>query len=132
MRDRVDAAPVARLATVRPDGAPHVVPVCFARVGDTIVSIVDAKPKTTTALQRLANVRSSGVASLLVDHYDDDWTQLWWVRVDGAARVVDQGDEHRRAVAALVDKYPQYRDLPPRGPVLLLDATRWSGWRYAG
>jgi PPOX class probable F420-dependent enzyme len=132
MRERVATARVARLATVRPDGAPHVVPVCFALVGDTIVSVVDSKPKRTPALQRLANVRARPDASLLVDHYDDDWTTLWWVRVDGSARVLDDGDAHRRAVSALVSKYPQYRDARPDGPVLVLEPTRWSGWRYAG
>src|SRR5262245_39864365 len=89
MRTRVRKARVARLATVTPGGAPHVVPCCFAVVGDVVATAVDdVKVKSTPALQRAANVRATPRASLLVDHYDDDWAALWWVRVDGAARVV--------------------------------------------
>src|SRR4029453_4312281 len=79
-RDRVEWARVARLATVRPDGRPHVVPITFPLVGDAGGSAVDQKPKTTLALARLANLAVHPVASVLVDHYDDDWARLWWVR----------------------------------------------------
>jgi PPOX class probable F420-dependent enzyme len=129
MRRRVDAARVARLATVTPAGAPHIVPVCFAFRGDDIVSVVDGKPKTTTALQRLANVRANPAVTLLVDHYDDrDWTRLWWVRIDGPAEVVEGGDGYRRALAALTAKYEQYRADPPTGPVLTITPEVWRGW----
>jgi PPOX class probable F420-dependent enzyme len=129
MRRRVDAARVARLATVTPAGAPHLVPVCFAFRGDDIVSVVDGKPKTTTALQRLANVRANPAVTLLVDHYDDrDWTRLWWVRIDGPAEVVEGGDGYRRALAALTAKYEQYRADPPTGPVLTITPEVWRGW----
>jgi len=124
MRQRMASARVARLATVRPDGTPHIVPCCFVLDGDTIYSAVDAKPKTTLALQRLANVRANPHASLVVDHYDDDWSQLWWIRVDGDARVV----ESDVAVALLRAKYPQYAQTPPPGAVVAIAVTRWRAW----
>ena len=83
--ERLALARIGRLATVTPAGRPHIVPVCFTLHDGRIVTAVDAKPKSTTALARLDNVRATGRASLLVDHYDEDWTRLWWVRVDGPA-----------------------------------------------
>ena len=123
--ERLAAARVGRLATVTADGEPHVVPVCFALAGDRIVTAVDAKPKATRALRRLDNVRASGRASLLVDHYEEDWARLWWVRVDGPAAVVDVDDE---ALAVLAAKYEQYRAAPPAGPVIALRPERWRSW----
>ena len=128
MRGLVSPAPVARLATVRRDGHPHVVPVCFVITEDVVYSAVDGKPKRHRHLQRLSNVRATGTASLLVDEYDDDWSRLWWVRLDGRARLVDDTAEAERAIHALSDKYPQYRDQPPSGPVLAIDVQRWVGW----
>ena len=131
MRARFDSARVARLATVDARNRPHLVPVCFALDGDTIVSAVDAKPKTTTALRRLANVRVNPAVSLLVDHYDDDWSRLWWARADGDARVVDAGTPaHHRAIALLVARYTQYRDALPRGPVIAVAVRSWRGWSW--
>jgi PPOX class probable F420-dependent enzyme len=127
-RDRLATARVGRLGTVTPEGRPHLVPCCFALVGDTVYSAIDAKPKSTTALRRLANVRSEPRASLLVDHYAEDWSTLWWVRVDGTARVVDGGPERADALDALADKYDQYRRNPPPGPVVALDVTAWRAW----
>jgi PPOX class probable F420-dependent enzyme len=128
------AARVAHLATADARGVPHVVPLVFAVEGDVVVSAVDAKPKRTTALRRLANVRANPRVALLADHYDDaDWTALWWVRADGTARVLDPGEAAaRRAVALLVERYAQYRERAPEGPVLEVAVTRWSGWRAAG
>jgi PPOX class probable F420-dependent enzyme len=128
IRARVGEARVARLGTVTEDGRPHLVPCCFALVGDTAYSAVDAKPKSTLALRRLANLRARGQASLLVDHYDEDWSTLWWVRVDGAGRVVDAGRERDAALAALAAKYDQYRRDPPPGPVVAVDITTWRAW----
>ena len=128
IRARVAEARVARLGTVTEDGRPHLVPCCFALVGDTAYSAVDAKPKSTLALRRLANVRARGQASLLVDHYGEDWSTLWWVRVDGAGRVVDAGPERDAALAALSAKYDQYRRDPPPGPVVAVDITTWRAW----
>ena len=95
LRRRFASSPVARLATARPDGQPHVVPVVFALVGDTIYTAVDAKPKSTLRLQRLVNLQSDPRCALLVDRYDDDWSQLWWVRADGVASVLDRDPADR-------------------------------------
>jgi PPOX class probable F420-dependent enzyme len=128
-RERVAAARVARLATVRPDGRPHVVPVTFAPVGaDVIVTAVDHKPKRTHDLQRLRNIEANPEVSLLVDHYDEDWTTLWWVRVDAAARVVHHEPERSRLVAALVEKYAAYAGRPPEGPVVVMAVHRVASW----
>lgn len=128
MRERVTRARVARLATVTDDGRPHIVPCCFALAADTAYSAVDAKPKSTLALRRLANLRGNPRASLLVDHYDEDWSALWWVRLDGAGRLVDDRDERDRGLSALAAKYDQYRRVPPPGPVIALDITTWRAW----
>lgn len=128
LRERIESEPVARLATVRPDGSAHVVPVCFAFDGDDIVSAVDDKPKSTRDLARLENVRTQPRASLLVDHYEDDWTKLWWVRVDTSAHVGDDPVRAERGIRALVDKYPQYRELRPGGRLLILTPLRWRSW----
>ena len=127
-RARLSSARVGRLATVRPDGGPHVVACCFAVQGDRLWTAVDAKPKTTTRLQRLDNIRAHPRASLLVDHYEEDWDALWWVRVDGAAAILDDDAEHDEAVAALVAKYHQYTTAAPRGAVIAIAIERWSGW----
>lgn len=124
---RFGAARVARLATTDSEAQPHLVPVVFALVGETVWTAVDAKPKTTTALRRLDNVRAHPAVSLLVDHYADDWATLWWVRADGVATVLDV-DEGRAGLDALTAKYPQYQDNPPPGPVLRVDVTRWVSW----
>jgi PPOX class probable F420-dependent enzyme len=131
MRRRFAVARVGRLATVRPDGRPHVVPVCFAADGDRVVSIVDDKPKRSARLARLANVRAHPAVSLIVDEYDDDWSRLWWVRADGSAVVVDGGVDHERAVAALGKKYAQYREVRPSGAVLVITVEQWSGWAFS-
>ncbi len=131
MRDRVTGAPVARLATVRPDGHPHIVPITFALSGDTVMTAVDHKPKTTSRLQRLRNIRARPVASVLVDYYDDDWTRLWWVRGDGTASIVQEGVERDQAVTLLVAKYPPYRERPPEGPVIVIVVASWTSWSGA-
>jgi PPOX class probable F420-dependent enzyme len=132
-RARFAAARVARLATADASGRPHVVPLVFAVDGDTVLSAVDAKPKRTTALKRLANVEANPQVALLADHYDDaDWDALWWVRADGTGRVVQpDAPDAARAVELLRARYPQYRAHPPAGPVLVVDVRRWSGWQAA-
>ena len=127
-RARLSAARVGHLATVRPDGHPHVVACCFALQGDRLWTAVDAKPKASPRLQRLENVRAHPWASLLVDHYEEAWDELWWVRADGAAAVLEAGAEHETAVGALVAKYPQYGVAPPRGAVIAVAVERWVGW----
>jgi PPOX class probable F420-dependent enzyme len=128
MRRLVSAAPVGRLATVRSNGHPHVVPGCFVITDDVVYSAVDDKPKRHRHLQRVSNVTATGTASLLVDEYHDDWSRLWWVRLDGRARLVDDAAEAERAIGLLSDKYPQYRGQPPSGPVLAVEVERWVGW----
>lgn len=128
---RFAQAPIARLATVSPDGMPHLVPVVFALRDDVVYTAVDAKPKTTQRLRRLANIETNPQVSLLVDHYADDWTQLWWVRADGIARVV-AGDDAERGIRLLTERYEQYRTQPPAGPVIAIRVEHWSGWQAAG
>lgn len=123
------SARVARLATAGADGVPHLVPVTFALDGDDVVWAVDAKPKTTTALRRLRNIAAQPNVSLLVDHYDEDWSRLWWVRVDGHATVT--GVEDEPGMAALVAKYEQYARTPPGGPVVRVRVRTWRGWSAA-
>jgi PPOX class probable F420-dependent enzyme len=132
-RERFAAARVARLATADAAGRPHLVPVVFALAGDTVYHAVDAKPKRTTRLRRLANATANPRVALLADHYDDaDWTALWWVRADGGARVLEPGEaEAGRAVDLLAARYVQYRAARPEGPVLAVDVERWSGWSAA-
>lgn len=127
-RDRFATARVARLATVRRSGEPHLVPITFAVRGDQVLSVVDAKPKRTTALQRLDNVEANPAVSLLVDEYDDDWNRLWWARADGHAVVVRDEGALRDAVDLLSGKYAQYAQNPPEGPLLVVTVTKWIGW----
>jgi PPOX class probable F420-dependent enzyme len=125
---RLTAALVARLATTDPDGRPHLVPIVFAIDGDTLYSAVDAKPKRSRTLRRIENARERPDVTILVDHYDDDWTRLWWIRLRGRARVLDGGDELEHALRLLAEKYPQYRDEPPGAPVLAVDLTEVRDW----
>jgi PPOX class probable F420-dependent enzyme len=131
--DALRDARVARLGTVDDGGAVRLVPVCFAVVDGWIVSAVDHKPKRTGQLRRLDDMRASGAATLLVDHYDDDWSTLWWVRVRGRAEVLDgTGPARDAALDELVSKYPQYVEHRPAGAVwrIAMDEVRW--WRAAG
>jgi PPOX class probable F420-dependent enzyme len=122
-------SPVAMLATVGPDGVPHVVPVVFALHGDVVYTAVDAKRKSTKKLRRLANIETNPRVSLLVDHYDDDWSKLWWVRADGEAAVHYSGEEMASGYAWLRQKYIQYQRIALDGPVVTVDVTRWSSWQ---
>jgi len=123
-------ATVARLATVGSDGHPHLVPITFAMLDErTLVTAVDHKPKRTSALKRLANIEAESRVSVLVDHYEDDWERLWWVRADGLARVEGGRTSKSAALArALAARYPQYRARPPAGPFILVEIQRFSGW----
>lgn len=130
MRRRAERARVARLATVAGDGQPHLVPCCFAIVGDRFCTAVDdIKPKSTRSLRRLDNIRRHPEISVLVDHYDDDWSALWWIRLDGRARLVEAGSvEHDEAKELLAAKYEQYHVQPPEGTVITADITTWRAW----
>jgi PPOX class probable F420-dependent enzyme len=128
MRALVARAGVGRLATIAPDGRPHLVPICFALDGDMLYSAVDEKPKRSRRLQRIENVRAHPDVTVLVDHYEEDWARLWWVRLRGRARVLEHGREAQAALALLVAKYEQYREHPPSGPVLAFAVREWRGW----
>jgi PPOX class probable F420-dependent enzyme len=129
-RERFAGAPVARLATVRPDGRPHLVPVVFALAGDVVWTAVDDKPKSTRRLQRLRNIEANPAVSLLVDHYEADWSRLWWVRLDGRAAVHQLEDDGAESgLAALAQKYAQYQLRPPPGPLIRIEADAWHSWR---
>jgi PPOX class probable F420-dependent enzyme len=128
MRKRVRDARVARLATVGADGRPHLVPICFVLEGDVLYSAVDEKPKRSQRLKRLENIRNRPEVAVLVDHYEEDWTRLWWVRLDGTASVLDEGPEREHALALLREKYEQYRAQPPTGPVIAVRIERRRAW----
>ena len=127
-RARFEEASVARLATVRPDGAPHIVPVTFALDGGTIVTAVDGKPKRGTPLRRFENVAADPRVSILVDAYDADWTRLWWARAVGRGTVLAAGAELERALDMLRARYPQYATVALTGPAMVIAVDRWSGW----
>ncbi len=135
-RERFASARVARLATVAVAGTPHLVPICFAMLSaDVIASAVDHKPKRTASLQRLANIEANPCVALLADSWSEDWSQLWWARADGLARVVGSGEApqlRERAAAELALKYPQYGARPPSGELIVIDVQRWSGWSASG
>jgi PPOX class probable F420-dependent enzyme len=129
--ERFRSARVARLATVNAAGHPHLVPVTFALWSTVIVIAIDHKPKATANLRRLRNIKETGRVSLLADEYDDqDWSRLWWVRVDGTARIVDDERERANQVERLCKKYGQYRENPPAGPVIWVDVDTLTGWAY--
>ena len=128
-RDRLAGSPVARLATLRADGTPRLVPITFVLLGDLLCSAVDdVKPKRSPRLARLDDVRRDPRVALVADRYADDWSALWWVRVDGTAEVHETGPLRADALAALCAKYPQYAAAPPDGPVLVITPERWTGW----
>lgn len=124
-RERFVAARTAALATVDAAGTPHLVPIVFTVDGNVLAFAVDHKPKTTTNLRRLRNIAENDRVCLLVDHYDDDWSRLWWVRADGRAAVAE---DPARWIERLADRYAQYRERPPQGPVVTITVDRWRGW----
>lgn len=132
-RDRARAlaegARVARLGTLSKTGRVELVPMTFAIVDDVLYTAVDHKPKTTTELKRLDNVRATPEVSMLIDEYDDaDWSALWWVRLRGLARVEEAGPQYDKAIDALVDKYAQYAEVRPDGPAIVVELIRWQWW----
>jgi PPOX class probable F420-dependent enzyme len=101
--------PVACLATLDAEGRPELVPIVFALSDAALWTPIDGKPKRGGELARVRNLRRDGRVSLLLDHYDDDWERLWWLRVDGRGEVVAaRGAAAERALAALRAKYPRY------------------------
>ncbi len=130
MRRRVSDARVARLATVDAQNRPHLVPCTFALDGETFYSVIDeVKAKTTRDLRRLANIRVHPDVTVLVDHYDEDWSALWWIRLDGVAEILDgRSPQHEAGTRALAAKYPQYADVPLDGPLIVMHIARWQAW----
>ncbi len=128
IRRHVAEARAGRLATLNPDGTPHLVPIVFVLAGDTLYSAVDAKPKRSRTLRRIENARLRPDVSVLVDQYEEEWSRLWWIRLEGQARVLDEGEEAAKALGLLTEKYDQYRSQPPGLPVLAIDICAWRSW----
>jgi PPOX class probable F420-dependent enzyme len=128
---RLSNSRAAHLATVDEEGRPHIVPIVFAIHKDTLYFAVDEKPKKTRDLQRLKNIAANPAVSVLADHYEDDWSKLWWVRADGTARVVTDSAEAERATELLAGKYEQHRRARPAGPVVAIHLDRMTGWAAA-
>ena len=130
-RARFAAAPVVRLGTADGQGRPHVVVVTFAVDGDVVYTAVDQKPKSGRPLKRLRNVGENPAVTMLADHYSEDWETLWWVRADGKAAILTGRREMAAPLGLLTDRYWQYRQAPPTGPVLAVTVERWTGWSGA-
>ncbi|MDN3356526.1 TIGR03668 family PPOX class F420-dependent oxidoreductase [Actinomadura sp. DC4] len=127
-RSRLASVPVVRLATTDGEGRPHLVVTTFAVDGDRLYTAVDAKPKSTRDLKRLRNIRADPRVAVLADHYEDDWSRLWWARADGTAEIVEDPGAMARPIALLRERYGQYRETPPEGPVVAITVERWTGW----
>jgi PPOX class probable F420-dependent enzyme len=132
-RRRLASARIARLATVRADGRPHLVPIVFDFDGETVRTIADPKPKRDLDLLRHRNIRVNPAVSLLVDEYEESWRAIWWVRADGEARVVDDGPEREEAIRMLRAKYPQYAEwTAPFGAATIIRVERITSWELEG
>ena len=119
---------VATLATLAGDGSPHLVPVVFAVEGPDLVTAIDGKPKKGTRLARLENVARDPRVTILVHHYEEDWSRLWWVRIDGRASLEETGDGFNRALTALAQRYPQYASVELGGPVIRIRIEGTTAW----
>ena len=128
-RERFSSSRVAQLATAGADGVPHLVPIVFAVSNDVIYTAVDAKRKSTQRLRRMANIEVNPAVSLIVDHYEDDWSRLWWVRADGNAEIHYSGEEMAAGYFELRRKYVQYQRIALDGPVIAVTVAGWSGWQ---
>jgi PPOX class probable F420-dependent enzyme len=130
-REKFLSARSARLATADVTGQPHLVPVVYAVVEDTVCFAVDQKPKRSRSLKRLDNIEHNERVSILVDHYSDDWDELWWARADGRARIVEATSSvGTLMIQALIDRYPQYSclDQGTLDPVVIIAVEHWAGW----
>jgi PPOX class probable F420-dependent enzyme len=132
VRERLASVPVVRMATTDATGRPHLVVTTFAVEGDRIFTAVDAKPKTTRDLKRLRNIRADPRVAVLADHYEDDWSRLWWVRADATAEILEDPPAMAGPIALLCERYRQYRESPPEGPVIAITVARWTGWAHNG
>jgi PPOX class probable F420-dependent enzyme len=127
MHRLVAEARVGRLATAGAGGI-HLVPFCYVLADGWLYSAVDGKAKRGTALRRVSNLRGNPAASVLVDHYDEDWQALWWVRMEATGTVIDGLEGAEPSLALLRRKYPQYASVALGPPVIALRVTRWTGW----
>ncbi len=125
---RLDGARSATLGTVDRRGRPHLVPIVFVHADGRLYTAVDRKPKSTFRLKRLRNIEANPGVSVLVDRYDDDWTRLWWVRIDGTAEVIGSGAAFEKAIALLTGKYEPYTTQPPPGPVIGVRIETIRAW----
>ena len=130
-RARFASVPVVRLGTADAQGGPHVVVVTFAVQGDMVYTAVDRKPKSGTNLKRLRNIAENPQVTMLADEYSEDWGTLWWARADGRAVVLAETGDMAGPLRLLADRYWQYREAPPTGPVVAMTVERWSGWAAA-
>jgi PPOX class probable F420-dependent enzyme len=133
-RARFADSPVAVLGTADVAGAPHLVPVVYLVSGDRVYIAIDDKPKRSRNLRRLRNIAANPRVCLLAQHYEADWSRLWWARADGTARVIEAQDVPGHVpsgvLAALAERYPWYRENPPDGPVIEVLVDTWSGWAF--
>jgi PPOX class probable F420-dependent enzyme len=135
-RALLDRGRVAHLATADGQGRPHVIPLCYARMSDVIVFVVDEKPKRAgKTLKRMRNIAENPTVALVVDVYDEDWRRLEYALVHGRAEVVEDSAERQRAVQALRERYPQYRSMAldaPHNQVVRITPARVHHWRFGG
>jgi PPOX class probable F420-dependent enzyme len=133
VRAFIESQRIARLATVDGLASPHIVPICFALDGDVLYSAIDEKPKRGdyARLIRLRNIAANPRVQVLLDVYDDaDWSQLRFVQLRGAARIIEGGAEHARAISLLRGRYRQYERMALESrPVIAVDIERVAGWR---
>ena len=125
------SARTGHLATANATGQPHVIPVCFVFDGEAIYTVLDAKPKSTTLwqLRRVRNILANPQVSLVVDHYEEEWTRLRYVLVLGVAGFLEEGEEWARAIFMLREKYPQYHGMDlDESPVIKITPVRFVPW----
>ena len=128
IHQRLSAARSATLGTTDGTGRAHLVPIVFAYRNGIIYTAVDSKPKATLRLRRIRNIESNPQVSVLVDHYEDDWDRLWWIRLDGTAQIASDGPLRDTALETLTEKYPVYTGQPPPGPAIVITAERIRSW----
>ena len=129
--DVIKGTRVAHMATADTHGAPQLIPICFVYDGEYFYSVLDRKPKRTplTRLKRVRNILSNPNVALVLDHYEEEWSSLWYVLVTGTAQLIHDGDEHRRAIDLLKEKYQQYRDMGiDSNPVIKVTPSRITSW----
>ena len=127
----LNRTPVGHLATADGSGRPYVVPFCFVCDGGQIYSVLDAKPKSTDLrrLRRVRNILDNPRVSLVIDHYESDWSKLWFLLVQGTAELLEPDAEHANALARLRAKYPQYRQMDlGENPMIRITPERVTGW----